>query len=289
MPLASPSKPSPSPSTPRNPISLRLYKVLGANFDDEGTKQALSTLSELYAPSPNIIAENGKAATAQDSLSDSDSDEDDTGGFSSVPSYFSDSLLPNGSVPGETAARARKNLRRDVENKLTEASHQFLKAFGEVDQVCSFHTLCVVLWYLIKLVHSNWTPCKHTYPQCACIVMRLKVSWRKRIIHVNLYWNVLEACGRRGVVFRPVVNAEFSRLHRQEITTKQSIITLFLSRFTLNDEETEAMISRDVPIGQRFFDAMDKTERIRQDCQVLMAGEEGPTQAGSVKRQCSVL
>lgn len=42
------------------------------------------------------------------------------------------------------------------------------------------------------------------------------------------------------------------------------------------------MVSRDVPIGQRFFDAMDKTERIRQDCQVLMAGEEGPTQAGWV-------
>ena len=61
---------------------------------------------------------------------------------------------------------------------------------------------------------------------------------------------------------------------------KQSIVTMFLSRFTLTDEETEIVISRDFPVGSRFFDTMDKTERIRQDCQVLMAGEDGPTQVG---------
>jgi hypothetical protein len=61
---------------------------------------------------------------------------------------------------------------------------------------------------------------------------------------------------------------------------KQSIVTMFLSRFTLTDEETEIVTSRDVPVGPRFFDTMDKTGRIRQDCQVLMAGEDGPTQVG---------
>ena len=40
------------------------------------------------------------------------------------------------------------------------------------------------------------------------------------------------------------------------------------------------MTSRDVQVSRRFFDAMDKTEKIRQDCQVLMAGEDGPTQVG---------
>ena len=45
----------------------------------------------------------------------------------------------------------------------------------------------------------------------------------------------------------------------------------------------EALTSRDVPVGARFFVAMDKTEKIRNDCRVLMAGEEGATQAGSVK------
>lgn len=61
---------------------------------------------------------------------------------------------------------------------------------------------------------------------------------------------------------------------------KQSIVTMFLSRFTLTDEETEIVTSRDVPVGPRFFNTMDKTERIRQDCQVLMVGEDGPTQIG---------
>jgi hypothetical protein len=36
-------------------------------------------------------------------------------------------------IPGESAARARKNLRRDIEEKLAEGSWQFPKAFEEVD------------------------------------------------------------------------------------------------------------------------------------------------------------
>jgi len=66
----------------------------------------------------------------------------------------------------------------------------------------------------------------------------------------------------------------------QGIAVKQSIVTLFLSRFTLTDEETEILTSRDVLVGRSFYDTMDKTEKIRQDCQVLMAGEDGPTQVG---------
>lgn len=67
---------------------------------------------------------------------------------------------------------------------------------------------------------------------------------------------------------------------RREVERKKSIVTLFLARFTLKDEEVEAITSRNVPIGPQFFDAMDKTERIRDDCRVLMAGEDGPTKAG---------
>lgn len=67
---------------------------------------------------------------------------------------------------------------------------------------------------------------------------------------------------------------------RQEVEVKKSIVELFLARFALSEEEIEAMTSRDVPLGQRFFGAMDRTERIRDDCRVLMAGEEGPTKAG---------
>ena len=67
---------------------------------------------------------------------------------------------------------------------------------------------------------------------------------------------------------------------RREVEEKKSIVTLFLARFTLSEDEVEAVTSRDVPVGKRFFDAMSKTERIREDCRVLMAGEDGPTKAG---------
>lgn len=67
---------------------------------------------------------------------------------------------------------------------------------------------------------------------------------------------------------------------RQEVSTRQSIVTLFLERFTLTSDEVEAITSREIPVGKRFFAAMDKAERIRDDCRVLMSGEEGPTKAG---------
>ena len=161
--LPSPSKHAPSTPSSRNPISLRLYKVLGASFDDDGTKQALRTLSEFYAPATTSILPNGKTVDhdSEDSDRDIDTDEDQDI-LSRVPAYISDSLLPGGTIPGERAARARKNLRRDVENKLTEASHKFLKAFGEVDQVGSFRMLIWKVMYLMyPCVHSNWTSYKN--------------------------------------------------------------------------------------------------------------------------------
>lgn len=42
-------------------------------------------------------------------------------------------------VPGETASRARKNIRRDMGSQVVEGSRQFLKALGEVDQVRIFY------------------------------------------------------------------------------------------------------------------------------------------------------
>lgn len=70
-------------------------------------------------------------------------------------------------------------------------------------------------------------------------------------------------------------------------------MSLFLARFTLSEDDTEAMVSRDVPVDKRFFAAMDKAEQIRADCRVLMVGEEGSTKAGCVARplhySCSFL
>lgn len=122
----------------RNPVSLRLYKVLGTNFNDEATKEALRTLSDLYSSQTAASSLKGKEVQREaDDLYDDDDDAEDDGPLSkaAVNSNTSGTSTFVELVPGESAAKARKNLRRDMENKLAEGSRQFLKAFGEVDQV----------------------------------------------------------------------------------------------------------------------------------------------------------
>ena len=135
--LDRPSTPSSSPTSqfningdrkgvpqPRNPVSLRLYKVLSTNFDDEDTRQALGTLSDLYA-----------TPKAKDTLAVVEELDDevlnDPVDASCAPTVLAES------VPGESAAKARRYLRRDMENRLTEGSRKFLEALGEVDSVRS--------------------------------------------------------------------------------------------------------------------------------------------------------
>ena len=132
--LDRPSTPSSSPtsqfningdrkgiSQPRNPVSLRLYKVLSTNFDDEDTRQALGTLSDLYA-----IPKGKDTLAVVEELDDEVLND----------SVDAPTMLVE-SVPGESAAKARKYLRRDMENRLTEGSRKFLEALGEVDSVRS--------------------------------------------------------------------------------------------------------------------------------------------------------
>ncbi|KAF9476408.1 oligomeric complex COG6 [Pholiota conissans] len=204
----------------RNPVSQRLSKVLGTNFDSEDTRQALRTLSELYA-----TTSKGKEVQAP----------------TSGPTQ---PMVLTETVPGELAARARKNLRRDMELQLAEGSRKFLQALGEVD---------TKLGALQTHVAAMRTSCDEAETQLALTNESSKL--------------LLERAGNL-------------RDERQEVEDKKTIITLFLARFTLTELELQALTSRDVPIGQRFFDAMDKTERIREDCRVLMAGEDGSTKAG---------
>lgn len=100
----------------RNPISLRLYKVLGANYDDSRAKEALETLSAYYASPATTLP---KQAEHTDYNS-------------------SDQIVKHNEVCArDTAARARKSLRRDIEARLTEGSRRFLKALGGVDDACN--------------------------------------------------------------------------------------------------------------------------------------------------------
>ena len=130
----------------KNPVSVRLYKVLGTNLDDHATREALQTLSDLYVTPPPASKEPVPAGVEGRSYQDPRPDASPTSAAGLGP-------VLEESVPGESAARARKNLRRDMETKLTNASKQFLEAFGEVDQVCGFSTcLCLLRGAIIHLI-----------------------------------------------------------------------------------------------------------------------------------------
>lgn len=123
-------KPSSSSWTPqsRNPISLRLYKVLSTNFDDQATREALGTLSEAYAS--GNLSKGKEAQTTTAVLEDGDLEHFEDG------RQGDGVLVEEEEVPGELAARARKSMRKGMENKLMEGSQHFVKALMEVDEVC---------------------------------------------------------------------------------------------------------------------------------------------------------
>ncbi|KAF7320183.1 Conserved oligomeric Golgi complex subunit 6 [Mycena kentingensis (nom. inval.)] len=210
----------------RNPVSLRLYKVLGTNFDDPATREALQTLSELYA-TPHPVLKH------KDAFQPSEDDPfDDPPRLDNVPSEPA------------SAARARRHLRKDMEQKLADGSQKFLAAFGEVDQRLE------ELQQHVAAMHAS----------CDEAENQLQLTNEASAM-------LLERAGSLSE-------------ERQRVEKKKALVSLFLSRFTLNEAEVEAMTSRNVPVGKRFFAAMDKTAQIRRDCRVLMAGDDEPTKAG---------
>ena len=130
----------------RNLVALRLYKVLGSMFDDDASREALLTLSELYTAPTSKIKESVPT------------DDVVVNGVGNSALAFLD-----GPPPGETAALARRNLRRDIETKLSDGAQKFLKAFGAVDQVCVAPLSIAVLDTDAAWVR-NWTRCRRIYP-----------------------------------------------------------------------------------------------------------------------------
>ena len=117
----SPSSLPSSSSSRNNPLSLRIYKAIGTTFEDPGSREALDLAASLYASGPlkgKERAPNG----------DSDLDHGDL----DIATGLGGSRR---AANGESAAMARKYLKRDVENWMAEGSQQFLDAFGEVDKV----------------------------------------------------------------------------------------------------------------------------------------------------------
>ena len=76
-------------------------------IDDDATREAFSSFSDLYAPSgPTLVTKE------EDVVSHDDVDEADGERIKDVPSFL------RGTLAGDTAVKARKNLRRDIESIL---------------------------------------------------------------------------------------------------------------------------------------------------------------------------
>lgn len=111
--VAVPRRPSSTPS--RNPISLRLYKVLASDFDDPSALDALRTVSDYYAA---------------------------PGGSSGLDDGIQQRAIAttSGDPSLGSASRARKALRDDADERLAQGSRSFLDAFGDVDLVRRIRT-----------------------------------------------------------------------------------------------------------------------------------------------------
>jgi conserved oligomeric Golgi complex subunit 6 len=95
----------------KNPIALRLYKVLGTNYNDESLKESLVLLTRFYETK---------------SINDSEH---------------------SGPVPN--VAFVGKNLSRDLQVRLESGSQKFLRAFEVVDQVTRLICLRVLMLDLV--------------------------------------------------------------------------------------------------------------------------------------------
>ena len=152
-----------------NPLSLRLYKILGARYEDESTHEALEILSGMYAPvavepPPSagpaaagaaagksvVVAAARRSGRAGGGDADAESDESEDGTVVSalrtgiVNPTTTTAVTTDGAGGNDSAARARKNLKRDVEMKMARSSRLFLSAFREVDKVCLVISRCSI-------------------------------------------------------------------------------------------------------------------------------------------------
>lgn len=74
-----------------------------------------------------------------------------------------------------------------------------------------------------------------------------------------------------------VEHAEGLERQRAAALTQVEVAKVFLSRFTLSDAERASIYSREVRVGNDLFSAMDKLQRIRSECQILLQGSDSTT------------
>ncbi|KAJ9475807.1 Conserved oligomeric Golgi complex subunit 6 [Pseudozyma hubeiensis] len=86
-----------------------------------------------------------------------------------------------------------------------------------------------------------------------------------------------------------VEHAEGLERQRAAALTQVQVAKLFLSRFTLSEAERASIYSREVRVGTDLFQAMDKLERIRSECQILLQGSESVASSNTASSTSSAV
>lgn len=129
--------PIPAPTSRNNPISLRIYKAISTSFDDPASQEALQIASSFYSGDRGLdlrTSLKGKGRAEQNGHGPLQEEQEDEASRE-VSGEESDWANGRRAAKGESAAMARKWLKKDIEGRLAGGSQRFLDAFGQVDQV----------------------------------------------------------------------------------------------------------------------------------------------------------
>ncbi|KAN0064999.1 Golgi transport complex subunit 6 [Thecaphora frezii] len=149
-------------------------------------------------------------------------------------------------VPVDTE-RARRSIEKDARRRILEATDRFIAVLAGVDDG---------LAQLARDVESMRSSCDD-------VQQRLEAAR-----HSSRYL---------------VEHAEGLERQRDATQRQRELSRRFLERFTLSDDERDAIHSRQVRVGSRLFGAMDHLERIRADCRVLLEGSDANGVGGGTR------
>ncbi|SPO31519.1 related to conserved oligomeric Golgi complex component 6 [Ustilago trichophora] len=135
-------------------------------------------------------------------------------------------------------ARARRDLDKDVTRRMLTATDHIISVLKTVDDG------------LVRL--SNHVAAMHT--SCDAVQHKLRAA---------------QASSRYLVE-----HAEGLERQRAAALTQVQVSNLFLARFTLSEAERASIYSRQLRVGNDLFTTMDKLQRIRTECQILLQGSE---------------
>ncbi|CBQ71398.1 related to conserved oligomeric Golgi complex component 6 [Sporisorium reilianum SRZ2] len=231
---AGPSQPG--PSTTRTTSTLAADDPSSSSSTTSATRPLATRVRSVLLQGPRDANDLRKALNTLAQMYPAASTSADT--LSAAKTRKSLETTPSEPLGLVDTARARRDLDKDIRQRMLSATD---------DMIAVLHTVDRGLVQLSDDVAAMHTSC-------------------------NAVQNKLRAAEESSRYL--VEHAEGLEKQRAAALTQAQVATLFLSRFTLCEAERASIYSREVRVGEELFRAMDKLQRIRSECQVLLQGSE---------------